>query len=223
MKLSERLRNETENLWEDTSRKPFLVDMARGSLDADLYKNYMMQDYLYLKDYIELLKKMRELAADGELRGFLERIIEDTECETYKVHVPGLRAVGITDEDMRTCGKGRVPEDYIAFMKRKLEENGITAGLTALLQCSWNYAYIANAVAKRYPDELSKSPYKSWFDAYTGKDYTASNQLWIDMLDKRTKDLGSGEADELCLIFKTCAEYENKLWDFFYHAGAICF
>ena len=97
-----------------------------------------------------------------------------------------------------------------------LEERGIIAGLTALLQCSWNYAYIAKAVSERYPDELSRSPYKSWFDAYTCKDYTASNQLWIDMLDKRTKELSSSEADELCIIFKTCAGYENRLWDFFW-------
>ena len=221
MKLSERLMSETVNLWEDTSRKAFLVDMAKGCLDESLYKNYMMQDYLYLMDYIKLLKRMLELAEDGELRAFLERIIVDTESETYKVHLPGLRTMGITDEDLRRCEKGQVPKDYIAYMQGKLEENGIAAGLTALLQCSWNYAYIANAAAKRYAEELSNSPYKSWFDAYTGKDYKASNQLWIDMLDKRTKDLGKDEADELCLIFKTCAEYENKLWDFFYHACTI--
>ncbi len=223
MKLSERLISETENLWIDTSCKRFLADMARGSLDADLYKKYMMQDYLYLVKYIELQKKMLAMNTDEELGAFFERIIRDTEYETYRVHIPSLRALGITDEDLRQCEMGRVIADYIAFMKRKLEEKGVIAGITALLQCSWNYAYIANAVAERYPDAVSKSPYKGWFDAYTGKDYAASNQLWIDLLDKKTKGISNAEAGELCAIFITCAEYENKLWDYFDQKSDLSF
>lgn len=216
MKLSERLIGETKKLWTEATKKEFLVSMARGTLDKDLYKNYMIQDYLYLMDYIKLLKRMLEAAEDEELRVFFKKIIKDTEYETYKVHVPGLRALGITDKDIGACEKGKVITDYIGYMQNRLEERGIIAGLTALLQCSWNYAYIAGAVSDRYSDELSRSPYKSWFDAYTCKDYTDSNQLWIDMLDKRTGELGSSEAEELCLIFKTCAGYENSLWDYFW-------
>ena len=83
MKLSERLISETEKLWTDATKKEFLVDMAKGVLDEDLYKNYMIQDYLYLMDYIELLNRMLEAAEDEELRVFFERIIKDTEHETY--------------------------------------------------------------------------------------------------------------------------------------------
>ena len=46
MKLSERLIGETKKLWTEATKKEFLVSMARGTLDKDLYKNYMIQDYL---------------------------------------------------------------------------------------------------------------------------------------------------------------------------------
>ena len=213
MKLSERLKSEVENLWIEATGKEFLVSMARGTLDIKLYKNYMIQDYLYLKDYIGILNKMLELADDDELRVFLERIIKDTEYETYKVHVPSLRSLGISDEDVEACEKDKVITAYIGFMLSRLEEYGILAGLTALLQCSWNYAYIAKAVSDRYSEELVLSGYKSWFDAYTGKDYIDSNRFWIDMLDERTETIDSEEANQLCEIFRICAEFENKLWD----------
>ena len=213
MKLSERLISEAKNLWIEATGKTFLAEMARGTLEERLYKNYMIQDYLYLKDYISILNKMLELAEDDELRVFLERIIKDTEYETYKVHVPSLRSLGITDEDVEACDKDKVIADYIGFMMNQLNENGILAGLTALLQCSWNYAYISKAVSDRYPDELAQSKYKGWFDAYTAKEYIDSNQSWIDMLDKRTENISKEETENLCGIFKTCAEFENKLWD----------
>ena len=152
MKLSDRHISEAENLWIEAAGKEFLTDMVRGTLEERLYKNYMIQDYLYLKD-------------------------------------------------------------YISFMMSQLNENGIFAGLTALLQCSWNYAYIARVVSDRYPDELAQSKYRGWFDAYTAKEYIDSNQSWIDMLDKRTENISIEETECLCGIFKTCAQFENKLWD----------
>ncbi len=213
MKLSERLIRETEELWTEATGKEFLVNMAKGTLDEELYKNYMIQDYMYLKDYIDILKKILEMADDDELRAFLERIIKDTEYETYKVHVPGLRSLGITDEDISSCEKLKVISDYIGFMMSRLEEKGILSGLTALLQCSWNYAYIAKAVSEKYSDELSESRYKSWFDAYTAVEYIDSNQVWIDTVDEYAEGISIDVADYLCETFKICAEYENKLWD----------
>lgn len=214
MKLSDRLFKETEELWIEASQKEFLKGMADGSLEIGLFKNYMIEDYHYLKDYIEILKQMLNLAEDEELRSFLERIIQDTEYETYSVHVPYLKELGITDGDVEHTEKGQVIIDYVDFMMKELNEYGILAGLTALLQCSWNYAYIAKAVSDRFSNVLSASQYKDWFKAYTASSYTESNQLWIDMVDERAKDISDEDEERLLYIFKTCAEYENKLWDY---------
>ncbi len=213
-KLSEKLKSEAEALWAEAAGKKFLVSMAKGTLDIELFKNYMVQDYLYLKDYIGILKQIREMAEDEKLAVFLDGIIGDTEYETYKVHVPNLRSLGISEEDAALCRKGQVIAEYMDFMKSRLEEYGILAGLTALLQCSWNYAYIADVVSERYSDELVRSRYKSWFEAYTNQAYIESNRKWIDALDERTADISDEDVNVLCMIFKTCAEYENKFWDY---------
>ena len=97
-KLSEKLKSEAKALWTEAAEKEFLVSMAKGTLDTELFKNYMVQDYLYLKDYIGILKRIREMAEDEKLAVFLDGIIGDTEYETYKVHVPNLRSLGISEE-----------------------------------------------------------------------------------------------------------------------------
>ena len=100
-------------------------------------------------------------------------------------------------------------------MRQQLEEKGLIACLTALLQCSWVYAYIAKTTMERFPEAIARSPYRSWFEAYTSEDYAESNQKWIEVLDKESEEESSDKTEELCRIFQKCAEFENRLWDAF--------
>ena len=212
--LSERLFGETEYLWKESADKAFLIDMAKGTLKSEAFKKYMLQDYLYLKDYIRLLEMMYDSAEDQELKEFLDNAVKATVFETYNVHLPNLKSLDVTDNDIEQCEKGNVIAEYLGYMTDQLRDHGVVSGLTALLQCSWNYAYIAKLMTERYTDVLVRSKYKDWFEAYTSREYVEANDRWINALDERTNDISDTEADRLCHIFKTCAAYENKLWDY---------
>ena len=216
MKLSDTLFAEVEDLWKEAAGKPFVREMAKGTLDEDCFRHYMIQDYLYLQDYMDILNLILANASDPGLRDFLHGTIEETKNETERVHVPNMRKIGIRDEELSGWGRESVIIDYVGYMKRQLEEKGILAGLTAMLQCSWAYAYIGKTLTEEYPDDIAASPYHSWFEAYTCGDYVSANQKWIDVLDRETGGISSGEAEKLGQIFRTCAEYENRLWDDLY-------
>ena len=96
------------------------------------------------------------------------------------------------------------------------EEEGLLAGLTALLQCSWVYACIGQTMMGRHAEVIEKSPYKSWFDACTCREYLESNQRWIDLVDDRARGIGVEETEILCRIFEHCAVCENHFWDMLY-------
>lgn len=215
MKLSEILFKSAEPLWLEAADKPFVVSMAKGTLDNERFRTYMMQDYLYLLDYIKILTKTFELAEDPALKAFLRDLIDATKSETMSVHVPNMRKLGISDEDISSCEKEDVISEYVGFMRQQLEEKGLIAGLTALLQCSWVYAYIANIETERFSDAIAASPYRSWFEAYISEEYTKSNRKWIDVLDKEAEAADHDKTKELCRIFQKCAEFENCLWDAF--------
>jgi thiaminase/transcriptional activator TenA len=109
--------------------------------------------------------------------------------------------------------KESILTEYVAYMNRQLEKEGLLAGLTALLQCSWVYAYISQTCMERYSKDINTSPYRDWFEAYTSKDYLDANQAWIQALDKLATDISPEAADKLCRIFLNCAAYENRFWD----------
>lgn len=216
MKISEKLYAGSIDLWREAADKPFVREMAEGSLDEDLFRNYMIQDYLYLLDYIDILKLIQEQTGEKELTDFLQRVITETENETYRVHLPHMKKIGVSDDEIADAVKISVISEYAGYMRSQVRENGLLAGLTALLQCSWLYAYIGERMTSEHSQEISASPYKFWFDAYTCREYTDANQMWIDVLDRESASVSTGTASTLGRIFRTCAEYENRLWDELY-------
>ena len=216
MNLSKILSTTAEHLWKEAAEKPFVTEMAKGCLPKDRFRRYMLQDYLYLLDYIDILTCMLEYTEDPGLQQFLRGIIRNTENETRLVHLPNMEKMGISREEIEHCEKAEVLSEYLDYMKQALREGGLAAGLTALLQCSWVYAYIGQNVTGKYADEVASSPYKSWFDAYTSDDYVRSNQNWIDLVDRETEGISEERADQLCEIFVTCAGFENRFWDYLF-------
>ncbi|HAG70376.1 MAG TPA: hypothetical protein DCL38_10465 [Lachnospiraceae bacterium] len=216
MKLSDILYEAAVDLWEQAADKPFVKEMALGTLDEGRFRNYMLQDYLYLLDYTDLLRFIRERTEDPGLLDFLQSVIRETEKETYRVHVPHMKKLGVSDEEIADAIRLPVIGEYTGYMLSRVREDGLFAGLAALLQCSWLYAYIGERTVLRYPRETAASPYSFWFDAYTCKAYTDANRLWIEVLDRETDSIEPDTVSLLSKIFRTCAGYENRLWDELY-------
>ena len=119
MNLSDILYSKTASIWEMESEKPFLIDMATGKLSEKLYRNYMLQDYLYLQDYIKILEKTCNLCGKEEIVNFLDRIISDTENETHLVHVPSMKKLGIEEAEIESSKRSDVIVDYVNYMNQK--------------------------------------------------------------------------------------------------------
>lgn len=214
-KITDVLRKAADDAWKEAAAKPFLREMAKGTLSGDRFRYYMLQDYLYLQDYIGILEDTRSYTAKPELQEFLDQTIQETRKETMRVHLPNMKRIGVTDDEIGKAALAPEFSEYMEYMRTCLKERGFLAGLTALLQCSWVYAYIGRELTEKYAGDIGKSPYRSWFDSYTCQEYIDSNQNWIDVLDREAayRDPDDEEIKALCRIFVKCAEYENRIWD----------
>ena len=216
MRLVDVLAEKAAPYWEESTKKPFLYEMAHGTLSSERFRNYMIQDYLYLLDYVDILKTMKSMAKKPELVSFVDEILISAEEELGRVHLPAMHKLGITDEEIRSCSKARVIIDYVDYMKSQLSENGLSAGLIAMYQCCRSYAHIIDYLVDNYKDEIEVSKYKHWFDGYTVEEYADTDRAWTEMLDREFTDVSTEELERYCDIFAACAEFENKLWDYLY-------
>ena len=212
MKLSEILFESVRELWNEAAMNPFVTAMADGSLDSELFKAYMLQDYYYLLEYADILEQMQGQAAHTETAQFLKKAAQATRYEMDTVHVPNMAKLNITAKDIQAGQKTPACTEYLQYLKETAQE-GTVQGLAALLQCSWSYAYIAQSVTERYCSRLECSPYSDWFRAYTSEEYSEANAEWIAVLEREARGISSDETKQLCRIFERCARYENAFWE----------
>ena len=51
MKFTDYLFKETKEIFDEYLKHPFLKELGQGILDKEKFKDYLIQDYLYLKQY----------------------------------------------------------------------------------------------------------------------------------------------------------------------------
>ena len=88
MKLSQRIYACAEKLWPQYLCHPFVVQMADGTLPKEKFRYYMVQDYLYLRDYVKIFAAILQKTDDFEQIRFLSGEMANTIDETFRTHLP---------------------------------------------------------------------------------------------------------------------------------------
>ena len=195
MKLSQKLFERGEKVWPRYLCHPFVTQMAEGTLPIEKFRYYMLQDYLYLKDYVKIFAAIIQKADDFEQIRFLSEQLSNTVGETLRTHIPFMKRLGITEEEIRDA---RPHIDNSAYR---------------------SYAYIAEKTAERFPNALSDERYGSWFAGYVSSEYRQTNAALIDRIDALGAFVSEAESERLCEIFEKCSLFDLRFWDMVYAMG----
>ena len=96
MKFSEVLFSEVKEIWDGYLEHPFVKAIGEGSLDKEKFKNYLIQDYLYLKDYAKVFAMgLVKASTMDEMKFYHESINDET-----AVHVNYLNGFGLSTEEV---------------------------------------------------------------------------------------------------------------------------
>ncbi len=219
MKLTEKMYANVQDIWPKYLTHAFVCEMAEGSLPLEKFRYYMLQDYVYLRDYIKIFAMSISKSDDfGEIE-FLARNMMAILEETFRVHVPYMKRLGITDQEIRSVVPHIDNSSYSHYMICEAQAGDILSGLVALLNCSWTYAYIAENMVKEYPHAAVHENYGDWFAGYVCEEYQQTNQSLMDMVDQLSEAISETETKKLCEIFRKCSQYELKFWDMAYAMG----
>ena len=218
-KLSQKIAVLAEKLWLRYLCHPFITQMADGTLPLEKFRYYMLQDYLYLRDYTKILAAILQKADTFEQIRFLSGEIESTLGETYRTHIPYMQRLGITEEEIRQAHTHIDNCAYSHYMLCETQNGNVLTGLVALLNCSWSYAYIAEQMVERCPSALHDENYGAWFAGYVSEEYRQTNQALIDRIDALAEVIDEKKAQRLCEIFENCCLFDLRFWDMVYTMG----
>lgn len=208
-----RLLAKSQEIWAQYYAHPFVLGMQEGTLEREKFRNYMIQDYLYLVDYTKTfaigVAKAKNLAT---MQLFASSIHTLTHTE-MDIHRGYMGSLAITQEEIDTTKPALPNLSYTSYMLRQAYEGGEVEALASILSCAYSYEVIAKTMVKNRPACVEDALYGSWIRGYASDDYAEKNQVLIEMLNDWTKDCSESQLQQLEDIFVACSLYELGFWD----------
>ena len=216
MKFTDILFEDVRELWQKYLEHPFVKEIGEGTLDKEKFKNYLVQDYLYIKEYAKVfamgLVKAESLSDMNLYYGSIKGILED---ET-EVHTNYLKYFGIDQNKVFENRKEMTTESYTSYMlgiglKGDLKEIAMT-----ILPCAWSYQFIGRSLYEKHKDTLDNNFYKPWIEEYSSVEFEEGSEVWKNHINDLCKDISEKEAENLRDIFMKSSLYEMDFWDMAY-------
>lgn len=212
MKTSERLHEAARPVWEKCLNHPFVKGIGDGTLPAEKFQYFMLQDYLYLFDYAKVFALGVVKSRDPELmRTFAENVDEILGGE-MNIHRAYMKRLGITEEQVFEVKPALDNLSYTNYMLAAANAGGPQEIVASILACSWSYAEIGQSLAE-IPGAAEHPFYGEWIKSYASKEYAAVNDALIKLMDDLTEDASEDQLCYLTEIFVNCSRYELGFWD----------
>ena len=120
MKTSERLLNASKTIWDAYNEHPFVLGIQNGTLERDKFRYYIMQDFLYLKDYAKTYAVGVAKAKSVETANLFAKYINVMNGE-LDVHKGYMGKFAVTQEEIDEAFAGMDP--YFLETLRQAAEN----------------------------------------------------------------------------------------------------
>lgn len=216
MLLTDYLFNESKKIWDEYLKHPFIVEMGKGTLDKEKFRNYLVQDYLYLLDYAKVYAMGLIKSDDVNHMKFFKDSVNGIMEDESATHIAYLKELG---EDIKTLQRHKIKlenENYTNFMKSIALTGDIQDLIIAVLPCAWSYYYIAKEMKEIYKDNLENNYYAAWIESYSCEEYRMCAKENIDLANELCENIDDNKKEKLKDIFIKGSLYEMAFWHMAY-------
>ncbi len=202
-------------IWEDCLRSEFLVKMAEGTLDEKCFRDYIVDDSLYLRQYAKVFAWGIIGTEDPEaMRTFYSFLSFVNEGEG-STRLQYLKKFGLSDEQVQKLTQRPENKAYTDYMLEASRE-GAPECMMASLPCTLSYGWIFSQMLKDHP-EIKNTIYWPMVRDYTENGYDEICERWIAFGSKICENLPQKRLDRCLEIFRECSRLELSFWEMSKH------
>lgn len=211
MKTTDRLIRASKEIWESYNKHPFVMGIQNGTLEKEKFRYYIMQDFLYLKDYTKIFAIGMAKAKSIKTASLFSKYIAVINSE-MDIHRGYIGKLHITQEEIDSMKPSLDNLSYTSYMLRVAYEEGEAEILTAILSCAYTYEAFPKKTMEDRPDAVNDSFYSDWIKGYTSKAYADENVVLLNTLNELTEHYTEAQISHLVDIFVACSRYELAFW-----------
>jgi thiaminase (transcriptional activator TenA) len=217
VQLTDRLWGSIRGTFDSILAHPFIAGLSDGSLSADSFEFYIVQDALYLTDYARTLSVCAARAPhERATQMFCQHAAGAIDVER-EMHRGFFADLGLSEKEVRRTEMAPTNLAYTSYLQATAYAGTFAEALGAVLPCYWIYWEVGKALIKRgSPNDL----YSRWIDTYGGEPFADIVQAVLALTDEVGDGLSSGEASNVEKRFRTTARFEWMFWDMGYRQEA---
>ncbi|KAI9368503.1 DNA polymerase family B-domain-containing protein [Aspergillus egyptiacus] len=209
-------RPDVQPVWKNFTEHAFVAGLGSSTLPIERFKEYLVQDYLYLVQFARSNALAAYKAKDMESIAASANIVLHIQRETA-LHLDYCASFGLTKEEME-----KVPESlggrsactaYSRYILDVGQSDDWLALQVALAPCLIGYGAIAQRLYAEEQTLREGNPYWKWIENYVAEDYTEAVRLGSELLEKHTREISPARVEELIKIFIRATELEISFWD----------
>ncbi|MCH4889851.1 thiaminase II [Acidaminobacter sp. JC074] len=195
---------------------PFIKGLLDGSLDREKYKNYLIQDTHYLKDYSKVFANVYLLLDNVRDLQFLHTCIGVVMSEETNMHIQYLKDYDLDVFKVESLEEKQATRDYLDFMLQYAPEKNAAKLFCAALPCTLTYEFIGKALKKKRLEVGGDNYYDAWIDAYAGQAFEDFAVRSIELMNDLVEGYQESDLVELIDIFVESCEHEMNFWHMSY-------
>ena len=205
------LRRRGDRIWRAIHGHAFLRELHAGALAKERFTYFILQDYLYLLDFAQVLclggAKSPDLAT---LEIFARHALAAVEVER-SFHAGFGRTLGFSQRQLDATHRGPVTQAYIDHLQAVARGGRLGELVAAVLPCYWIYGEIGRRLYKKRPRK--PKIYRQWIETYASETFWQPVREQIRLMDKLGAAANRSEKKLMTEHFILSSRYEFMFWE----------
>lgn len=215
MIFTDELQQHAAALRERVFQHPFVTGIGDGTLPISAFRYYMCQDYVFLMDYSRVLALAVAKARDLEVMGRFATLLHETLNTEMALHRRFAAQFGLSRQDLEATRAAPGTRAYTQHLLTVAYSDSLTAIVTAVLPCMWDYSDIGQRLAAQGLPP-AQPLYGQWIQTYAAPEFRALATWLRHLLDDLTAQLAASDRAPLIRLFLDSCRYEYLFWDMAY-------
>lgn len=212
-----------DSVWEDVAPlrraildQPFLAELADGTLPADSFRHYILQDSLYLADYARVLAIAAARAPSAAARlEFSDGAKVAVQVEAV-LHQAFFAQFGIIPAMAQEAEATPACLGYTGYLHTLAATRSYEELITGILPCFWVYWEVGCAIK---PRAISPNPYAAWIDTYAAPDFGEATARVRALVDEAAAGATPATRLAMAKAFRMATRFEWMFWDSAYRCA----
>ena len=210
-KFSSQLRRRAERIWRAIEVHPFLGELHDGSLPINRFTYFILQDYVYLLDFAQVLCQGGAKSPNLEtLELFCRHALGAVEVER-SFHASFGKTLGLSRKQLDAVPKGPITQAYIGHLQSVARGGTLSELVAAVLPCYWIYGEVGRRLYKNRPRK--PKIYREWIETYASESFWKPVREQIQLTDRLGAAASADEKKRMNEHFVLSSRYEFMFWE----------